>query len=117
MSEAPKIPAIVRERLRAQQADGGDSDAHLLSAFAEDSLTKPEREQLMQHLAACPDCRAVLAVMQPDEGPVPVRALRARKLSVRWQAMRWAAMAAAAAVLVAVVVLYKVEPVPPQEQA
>lgn len=116
MSEAPKvsIPSIVRERLRVVPPNGAAAhpDANLLSAFAENTLSTSERTQLMDHLAACADCRNVLALALPEiEETVLPKTLRpAARFAFHWASARWLTLAATAAVLVAVVVVYRVQP-------
>lgn len=58
---------------------GHHPDADLISAFAEGALPAHEREQIFDHFAGCPRCRAVVALTLPsvDESarplPRPVR--------------------------------------------
>ena len=77
-------PSALRAHLAQRQAAGPHSDtphpdADLLTAFAEDALLDHERTGVLAHLAACPDCRAILhtaAAAQPETDPQlePVRA-------------------------------------------
>ena len=79
-------------------------DADLLSAFAEQSLTTREREQLLAHFAVCAACREVVALAgSPLVEPIP-EPTRKRGL---WEMpmFRWGAVAATAVVVVAAVML------------
>ncbi len=57
-----EVPKIVRERLRSQAVVGEHPDANLLSAFSERGLTEQEREQVLDHLSRCAECREVVAL-------------------------------------------------------
>jgi len=59
-----EVSRNVHERL-GQQAAGEHPDANLLSAFAEHSLTEPERMQVLDHLSRCAECREVAALALP----------------------------------------------------
>ncbi len=105
MSEFPKL---ARERLAAQQqnASGTHPDADLLGAFAEQSLSGAEREQVVAHLAACPQCRQVLALAFPAlEPPEPARAAEVSRAWHEWWVFRWGGLAAALAVILIAVYL------------
>jgi hypothetical protein len=53
----------VLRRLSATQNTAGDHvDPDLLAAFSEGCLKGSERENVVAHLAACPDCRSTLAL-------------------------------------------------------
>jgi len=107
-----EVPRIVRERLRGQTVAGEHPDANLLSAFAERTLTETERDQVLDHLSRCADCREVVALAalpQVEEerlvaaaaaGRAPVAAGRSwwRSPIVHWSALT----AAALVVLIAV---------------
>jgi len=60
-----EVPKIVRERL-SYQAVGEHPDANLLCAFAEHRLTDREREQVLDHLSRCTDCRQIVALIAPE---------------------------------------------------
>src|ERR1700728_3108927 len=57
---------------------GYHPDADQISAFVEQALPAHERERMLDHLAMCPDCRAIVAISLPEiEEPAhPVRAAR-----------------------------------------
>ena len=92
-----EIPKIARARLAQQAAGAGNHpDADQMTAFVERSLGAREREQVLEHLARCADCREVVAVALPlpseEAAGVPQPAPGFRWLE--WQTLRWAAVAA-----------------------
>jgi len=103
----PEVPKIVRERLR-MQASAEHPGPDLLNAFAEQALLPGERERILEHLAICEDCRAiVITALPPIEVAVPAEVASesqpARQTSKRgwfsrpllaWQNLSWAALAA-----------------------
>lgn len=106
MAEAPKIPQIVRERLRVQQdvRPGQEHpDADMLAAFSENTLTTVERSLVTGHLSVCSSCREIVMLSQPSAAEasavVGARASRAPG----WMAFRWAALAACLVLTVGVV--------------
>ena len=129
-----EVPKIVYDRLRAarsEQALPGQTepepahpDADLLTAFAEHSLSAPERDGMLEHLALCRDCREVVALALPDAGlaavlpaantetaratAVPTKShwswLSSPKLA--WPTLRWVALAAGIAVAASVLLFH-----------
>lgn len=85
-------------------------DADLLNAFAEQVVLPAEREQVLEHLAVCEDCRSVLLVaLPPMESAAPAVAAEAASQSAvprasrpgwfsrplfTWPNLSWAALAA-----------------------
>lgn len=67
---------------------GEHPDANLLAAFTEGRLLGREREDVLAHLAACAECREIVALAAAPEP---------RHISQAW---RWMAAAAAAALIV-----------------
>ncbi|MFZ1053229.1 MAG: zf-HC2 domain-containing protein, partial [Candidatus Sulfotelmatobacter sp.] len=60
------VPKFVIKRLQERPATAeSHPDADLLTAFAEQSLDGRERALVMEHLAACGDCRDVVALALP----------------------------------------------------
>lgn len=59
------IRKLVSERLRAQ-ARAPHPDADLLSAFVENSLSRGQRNQVIDHLSDCQDCREILYLSLPE---------------------------------------------------
>jgi hypothetical protein len=110
MSDMPKVPQIVYDRMQAAQPGPAHPAADLLAAFAEQALSAAERNGVLEHLALCGDCREVIALALPDAEVVSppiadnsdaVRATGSRsgapashKLSLSWPSLRWAALAA-----------------------
>jgi hypothetical protein len=109
------LPKFVRGRL----AQGPGADEHpgadLLNAFCEDALRPAEREHLLAHLAACAECREVVALLTPEEGPPRLGAKPQRHWFsfpiLRFPALRWAALTAAVTVVIGAALLYRPEPV------
>jgi len=69
--DVPKseVPKIVYDRLRTAAPEPDSNavarahpDADLLTAFAEQALSAPEREEVLHHLALCGNCREVLSI-------------------------------------------------------
>src|ERR1700689_4172035 len=95
------VPKIVLKRLQETSAAGTHPDADLLTAFAEQSLTEPERVRVVEHLARCSDCREVLALALPAMELVAVAAAAAaasttpaRSRWFTWPVLRWGVAAA-----------------------
>lgn len=147
-----EVPKIVQDRLRAAQSEAlpgrglsGESvprgtlpstvpslvhpDADLLTAFAEQALSTAERDNVLDHLALCGDCREVVVLAHPDatvgaaltspdteiETPaIPAESREPRKsrwnwLSsphLAWRGLRWAALAAGVAVAASLLLLH-----------
>jgi hypothetical protein len=77
MSEVPKIVYGRLQATRQQQEllARTHPDADRLSAFAEQSLSPIEREDMLGHLSLCGDCREVVALALPPERtavPLPI---------------------------------------------
>jgi len=101
-----ELPKIVVQKLRG--IDAGTSahpEPDLLNAFVERALTPPEREQVMQHLASCGDCREVLALAFPPRSEANVSAPVAASPWLSWPVLRWGALAACIVVVFAAVSL------------
>ncbi len=104
------VPKSVLKRLQETRLGAGSHpDADLLTAFAEQSLADRERALVMQHLAACSDCREVIVLALP-ETPAQIVTSRASVRADRggwlaWPSLRWAALAAGILVVASVGVL------------
>jgi hypothetical protein len=101
-----EIPKIVTQRLQGKSRDQAHPDPDLISAFVENSLTQPDRNQLLEHLASCPDCREVVTLSLPEQADAlrpGVRAAGSPWLS--WPVLRWGALAACVVVVGAAVTL------------
>ncbi len=113
MSELPKF---VLQRLAASTVPAEHPGADLLAAFAEQSLSATEREQLLVHLASCDQCRAVVwcALPESEGSQVVTAAVRGRSWSTAW---RWVGVAAGIVVIAGVAVLFRGGPGPAAEKA
>jgi Photosynthesis system II assembly factor YCF48/Putative zinc-finger len=91
------VPKIVVKRLRSPAADS-HPDADLLTAFAEQSLAGHERDQVVEHLAHCGDCREVVSLALPPQlEPLPLA--HPSGSWFQWPVMRWATVAAGVALI------------------
>jgi hypothetical protein len=66
---------------------GQHPDADQLSAFAEHALPPHERQEMLAHLAACPDCRALIYLAQqadPIETTLPQAVTTGRPMFAGW---------------------------------
>jgi hypothetical protein len=104
-----KIPQSVVKRLRESTAVPASShlDADLLTAFAERSLADRERGLVMEHLAACGDCREVVTLALPELETIPESSVEKSHGPgwFAWPVLRWGALAAAVLVVASVGVL------------
>jgi hypothetical protein len=123
-----EVLKIVHHRLRAatpspEALERTHPDADLLTAFAEQALVAAsEREDVLQHLALCADCREVVALalpeihaatppmeMEEENGVIVetgVAERKARRFSwetLGWAQLRWATLAAGIALAIFVV--------------
>jgi hypothetical protein len=121
-----EVPKIVHDRLRAgPPAQAESAKAHpgadLLTALAEQALSGPEREGVLEHLALCENCREVVALALPaadlasasktlgkDTNPTRVLlpgSLPPHKAGLFGAAMRWTALVAAVVVVASVLLI------------
>src|ERR1700746_1164290 len=101
-----QLPKNVRQRLNTAVERAAHPEADLLTAFAEGSLTEPERGGLLKHLAECANCRDVLYLSNPkadSSGGILVVTGKARLLS--WPVLRWGALSACAVIVATAVSL------------
>jgi hypothetical protein len=106
-----EIPKIVGQRLQAMAKLDDHPDANLLGAFAEKSLGKRERIDVLEHLSQCTSCREMVALSAVGPEIAHAAAL-AGSGWVSWPALRWAAVAACVVVVGAVVTLRQKQEVP-----
>ena len=101
------VPQFVLKQMREKATAGFHPDADLLTAFAEQSLPGSERARVIEHLAACGDCRDVLALALPatEIAVSPVSIARPRSGWLGLPVLRWGALAAGLAVVISVGVL------------
>ncbi len=131
-----EVPKIVYDRLRAARPERAlpdrvlpertgpelaHPDANLLTAFAEQALSAAERDDVLEHLALCGDCREAIALALPaaDIVATPIaaagEAVRAAKITTKAErswltafprpGLRWAALAAGVAVVAALLLV------------
>lgn len=135
-----EVPKIVVDRLRvAELAHAASSpshpDADLLTAFAEQALSAPERDSVLQHLAACKDCRELISLALSPEAvaiapcatetealrmPLKTNAEKNWLSAFAWPTLRWAALAAGVIVSSSLLLLRHGNvpvPVPAHQQA
>jgi len=99
-----EIPKIARARLEQQSAGAGSHpDADQMTAFVERSLGAREREQVLEHLARCADCREVVMLALPPEEAARLAEATPRFRWFEWQSLRWAAVAATFVIAVSLV--------------
>jgi len=108
-----EVPQIVRSRL-AVQAHAARAlvhpEADLLTAYCEQALSGREHEQVLLHLAACRDCRDVVALAAPElvVQPAAAQPVFEPAPARRWfPVLRWGAVAAVAVMTVGGVTLYR----------
>ncbi len=97
------VPKIVIERLRAKPV-GPHPDADLLTAFAEQSIHGRERDEVLEHLSLCADCRDVVALALPEMEVQPVLLPHGRNWFT-WPVLRWGVAVAGVALVASVGVL------------
>jgi hypothetical protein len=93
------VPKIVRARLQRPTPGkaGPHPDADLLTAFAEHALTARERDQVLEHVARCTDCREVVILALPATEAVAL-AGSGSSAWIGWfslPVLRWGVVAAA----------------------
>jgi len=92
--------------MREHLQSGYHPDADQISAFVEHALPAHEREQMLDHLAACEECRAVVAMSLPEvEEPEPARMPHAAPRRSWWSGwmLAWSLTGALAAVVLSVI--------------
>ena len=85
-----RLNKLVSEGLKRQPV-GPHPGADALAAFSGIALGHPERQQIVEHLAACADCREILYLAQPDlattQPAVVYRPNRITHFVLRWGAV------------------------------
>ncbi|MGA3347909.1 MAG: YCF48-related protein [Candidatus Sulfotelmatobacter sp.] len=88
------VPKFALRRLQTTTPTAGSHpDANLLTAFAERSLAGREHEIVMEHLAACGNCRQLVAIALPETEVMAARAV-VRSGGFCWPVLRWGTLAA-----------------------
>ena len=124
-----ELPRVVWHRLRRTSIAAGPPggvgasaggpkspehpDANLLSAFIEQSLTKQERELVVNHLAGCEVCREQVVMALPAQADKPAvfdSLSPGRRAAWRfWRVVRWSALGATLGLIGVIVVLHRSE--------
>jgi Putative zinc-finger len=99
-----EISSLLRQRLSARQAPQAHPDPDLLTAYVEQTLGKTERAEVIRHLAACGDCREVVALSLPEQPTQPVLQPSAASRRFWSPAFRWSAALATVAIAAALVI-------------
>jgi hypothetical protein len=81
-------------------------DADQIGAFVEHALPAHEQEQMLNHLAVCQECRAIVALSLPSAEPAKTLVAPARKPWWPGWTLAWPALAAATALAVFIVYVY-----------
>jgi hypothetical protein len=102
------LPKTVADRLQGK-ALPEHPDADLLTAFAEATLAGSERDRVVGHIAACAECRHVVALAMPEliSEPGHVEAPRPRWLGA--PVLRWGTLAACVVVVAAALLIHRGE--------
>jgi hypothetical protein len=102
------LPKIAIQRLHARDATAGiHPDPNLISAFVENSLPRDPRDQVVQHLGQCADCREVVFLSTPDQAATLPAATSAPSHWLTWPVLRWGAAVAAVVVVGAAISLHR----------
>lgn len=102
-----ELPKIVAARLQASAVGGVHPDPELLTAFAERALNQQEQADVVGHLAACGECREILALALPEQIDVSTAATTISPSGrLSWSMLRWGAVAACVVVVGAAVTLH-----------
>lgn len=110
----PELSNLLKNGLaKASQGASVHPDADLLTAYAEQILTSSERSQVLEHLAACRQCRDVVSLaLEPvavEKAPVLVATPRRRWFLTP----QFALVAAVAAMAVGVGIVMRLQPSQP----
>jgi hypothetical protein len=92
------VPNIVRKRMKAATSAAEHPDADVLTAFAERSLPALERDNVLDHLSRCADCREVLALALPASEEIQT-VLKPSPSWFTWPSLRWGFVAAGIALV------------------
>ena len=99
-----RLSNILKQRLHeAQSAQIEHPSTDTLLEFVERTLAAPRRDNVLAHLAICPDCRHAVALAMPEASEGTEAAARAQNHGFNLPTgMRWASLAAALAVAIGV---------------
>ncbi len=96
------LPKFVRDQMARTPVPSSHPDSDILTAFAENMLTTKERQQVVEHLSACTECREIVFLARPDA--VATQTVLAPKPR-RYSWMAWASVAAVVVVVASAVIL------------
>jgi len=99
-----QIPKIGLQRLQKGAELQAHPDAELIAAFIENSTTRRERTDILDHLAQCYECREIVSLALPERMEVEKSRGASRWLS--WPVLRWAGAAACVVVVGMAVTLH-----------
>ncbi|MCU1309403.1 MAG: hypothetical protein JWO20_528, partial [Candidatus Angelobacter sp.] len=102
-----KLPKIAQSRLRHQATSpaGLHPDANVLTAFVEGGLSEADRSTTLAHLAACAECREVVALSLPEQEPASLNTNLGAALWDWTRMLQWGAVAASVVVVASAVLL------------
>lgn len=100
--------------MRHEIESGYHPDADQISAFVEHALPAHEQQQMLAHLAVCPECRATVTMSMPLENELPAPAEEQRN---RWFAGWRLAMPVAAFAAIAFLIVFLVRDSSRRQQA
>jgi hypothetical protein len=107
------VPKIVVSRLAGPGSQVGRPDSHpdanLLTAFAEQALGDVDRQQVLEHLTQCGECREIVWLAVPPVEAANVVPERVSAPWLSWPVLRWGAAVACVVVVGAAVSLHKWE--------
>src|SRR5438045_1999122 len=99
-----KFSQFVRAHLASRQGQTIEHpDTNLLLAFAERNLCQRDRDAILTHLADCPQCREVLALVSEAATRENSSSPRSTTRHSRWPGWRFAATAATLCLIIALV--------------
>jgi putative zinc finger protein len=98
------LPKFVRDQMGRSPAPPSHPDADLLTAFSENALSGKERQQIVEHLTACSDCREIIFLSQPET--VETQTVLAPKTR-RFTWMAWTSVAAVVVVVASAVIIQR----------
>src|ERR1700720_4680073 len=97
---------LIRQCLQTAANQGvNHPDPNFLAAFADETLTKTERVQVLEHLARCADCRDIVFLATPEFETAGAMTPAPSSGWLRGPVLRWGALAASVAVVMVAVTL------------
>src|SRR5262245_22646837 len=115
----PELSNLLRQRLGAAQTGNLEHpEADVLAAFSEQLLLAPERQEVVAHLAVCPDCREIVALSQTQAPELTPQIVLKPTPASGWRkvfrpAFGLAGLVAAMAVVAVVILQIQQKPIQP----